>query len=77
MITCKECIHWNVDEPIDEKCDYEYYKSCKLDDNKFLCDPIESEYSKDSLIYCDYEGHYGAWIKTGPDFGCIHGKKRD
>ncbi len=80
MITCKECIYWEFNENLDETYREKYYNDCKLDGDKFLYDPNcydkDNRAQPDSLMYCDSDG-YNAWFKTGPDFGCIHGKKKE
>lgn len=77
MITCKECIHWNTEKEPNYHLPSVNYNDCKLDGDKFLYDPYTDEECKsDSLIYWD-KSSYSASFQTGPDFGCIHGKKKD
>lgn len=78
MITCKECIYWNINKFVPACIDIiDYYKNCDLDGNKFLYNPEIKDSKPDTLMYWDQEGYESAGFRTGPDFGCIHGKKKD
>ena len=68
--TCKSCRHWELIT----KGAQEGFGECKSE--KFIYGyPGKSEKRGDTLYYEDCET-FGAEFVTGPDFGCIHYKKR-
>ena len=76
MVTCKECKFWDVDYENISRYQADFYKDCLLEGDKFLYNPTIDESKPDTLMYYDPD-EYHACFRTGPDFGCIHGKKRD
>ena len=61
---CKTCKYW---PPLKEETYGSLFRYCKHP----KCDQMGSEAELDRLIPEDANG-YQSFIKTGPDFGCIH-----
>lgn len=70
---CRDCVSWRENVPT--KSDLEIGRSdcgeCSSEAFTYQDDDRKS----DGLDYWDYEG-YSAGFTTGPDFGCIHFKKK-
>jgi len=72
---CKTCFFWHQNERNYYTPEGEVYGSCVC--GKFIC-PSDfcPPYTTDQLIYWDYR-EYGASFATGPEFGCIHWRKKE
>jgi len=72
---CRTCFYWHQ-----RNYDYytpggEVYGKCSC--GKFIYrDDSCSPYATDQLIYWDYGG-YSAGVAIGPEFGCVHWRRKE
>jgi len=72
---CKTCFYWH-------QLESDYYLSGGVGYGDCVCGKLIYKdgscplYATDQLIYWDYEG-YDASIATGPEYGCVHWRKKD
>lgn len=77
IVLCKDCEFYLTPEQVKKIEETEKYctsncTSGKLNDTQWNKSDVDS----DSVSFWDYEA-FAAYIRVQPDFGCVHGKKRD